>query len=266
MEDMSRAVRFIRKRAEEYNISGKKFFTCGFSAGAHVCGSLAVHYNDVEDKSAEYKDISNRPDGVILSYPVITCGEKTHIYSVQTLLGYEPTKEELDYFSLEKNVTEDTPPCFLWQTATDDLVPVENSYMMAKALKEKGVMFAHYVFPSGFHGLSYPNDEFFRGLSGGQYTFEQLEKAVKAVKAGKGINVSDTRKKELEEQFPDIRPDGDISQENEASKQDESQEKAQEKAQEQPQGLPPIDKTWIEDIGLWPELARVWMNRIVTDK
>lgn len=265
LEDISRAVRFIRKRAGEYHIKDKKLIVCGFSAGAHVCGSLAVHYDDVEDKSSEYKDISNRPDGAILAYPVITCGEKTHIYSVQTLLGYEPTEEELDYFSLEKNVTEDTPPCFLWQTATDDLVPVDNSYMMAKALKEKGVMFAHYVFPSGFHGLSYPNDEFFQGLAGGQYTFEQLEKAIKAVKTGKGVNVSDKRRKELEEQFPDIKPDEDLTgeaqpveeaqpQEAEAAKQDEPEE--------QPQGLPPIDKTWIEDIGLWPELARVWMNRI----
>lgn len=238
LEDLSRAVRYIRKNESLYNIKGKKLIIAGFSAGAHVAGCLAVHYNDIADKSEEYNEVSNRPDGVILAYPVITFGEKTHIYSVQTLLGKEPTDEELEYFSIEKNVTEDTPPCFIWQTATDELVPVENSYMMAMALKEKGVGFAHYVFPSGFHGLSMPNDEFFDGLNGGMYTLDQTDRAVKAVKEGRGINVSEQRKKELEQQFPD-------------SKSDDPMEPPYE-----------IDRTWSSDVGLWPELARVWINRL----
>ena len=99
-------------------------------------------------------------------------------------------------------MTEDTPPCFVWQTVTDDLVPVENSYLMAEALRKKGVMYAHYVFPSGFHGLSYPYESSSGFNAGGEYVLEQLERAVKAVKAGKGINVSDQRKKELEGSVP----------------------------------------------------------------
>ena len=269
LEDISRAVRFIRKRAEELNINGKKLFISGFSAGAHVCGSLAVHYDDVADKDTEYAGISNKPDGVILAYPVITTGEYTHIYSVQTLLGKEPSDEDLSYFSLEKNVTKDTPPCFIWQTVTDDLVPVENSYLMAEALRIHGVPFAHYVFPSGFHGLSYPSEKFFSFNAGGEYVLEQLEKAVAAVKAGNGINVSEQRKKELEEQFPDILPEGQSQKNIEQPKGDAIQagedSKAEDGAGDVDQAvdmLPPLDMTWSEDIGLWPELARVWMNRI----
>ena len=96
LNDISRAVRFIRKNAEEYNIDGKKLFVCGFSAGAHVCGSLAVHYGDVKDVNPEYDKISNKPDGVILSYPVITTGEFTHADSIRALLGNNPSAEELD--------------------------------------------------------------------------------------------------------------------------------------------------------------------------
>ena len=70
LEDISRAVRFIRKNASKYNIDGKKLVIMGFSAGSHVCGSLAVHFDDVIENNPEYADISNRPDGVILSYPV----------------------------------------------------------------------------------------------------------------------------------------------------------------------------------------------------
>ena len=254
LEDISRAVRFIRKRADEYRIKDKKLIICGFSAGAHVCGSLAVHFDDVTDISPEYKGVSNRPDGVILSYPVITSGEYTHIYSIQALLGYSPTEEELKYVSIEKNVTENTPPCFIWQTLTDDLVPVENSYLMAEALRAKKVPYAHYVFPSGFHGLSYPNEEFFEGLKGGDYTFDQLQRAIKAVKLGKGVNVSDKRKAELEAQFPDIIPD--------EWPVDKEKSVNEEKSEVVPEGAPQIDRTWIEDIGLWPQLARVWMNRL----
>ena len=112
--DAARAVRFIRKRDKEYNIDGKKIILCGFSAGAHVSGSLAVHFDDVPDENADYKDVSARPDGVILSYPVITTGEYTHIYSVWALLGQNAPKEELDYFSLDKQVKENTTPCFIW--------------------------------------------------------------------------------------------------------------------------------------------------------
>ena len=237
LQDISRAVRFIRKRAEEYNISGKKLIVCGFSAGAHVAGTLAVHYEEISDVNTAYSNISNRPDGVILSYPVITAGELTHIYSIQTLLGKNPTQEELDYYSIEKQVKPSTPPCFIWQTEEDELVPVENSYLMAEALHKARIPYAHYVFPKGFHGLSVANDDFFNGWSGGMYVMDQVFKAVEAVKAGKGVNVSDERRAELEAQFPD------------------DQEPVM------PEGLP-IDQSWREDAGLWPSLAEAWIKRL----
>lgn len=237
LQDISRAVRFIRKRSEEYNISGKKLIVCGFSAGAHVAGTLAVHYEEISDVNTAYSNISNRPDGVILSYPVITAGELTHIYSIQTLLGKNPTQEELDYYSIEKQVKPSTPPCFIWQTEEDELVPVENSYLMAEALHKARIPYAHYVFPKGFHGLSVANDDFFNGWSGGMYVMDQVFKAVEAVKAGKGVNVSNERRAELEAQFPD------------------DQEPVM------PEGLP-IDQSWREDAGLWPSLAEAWIKRL----
>ena len=236
LKDISRAVRFIRKNADAYKISGRKLIICGFSAGAHVCGSLAVHFDDVKDENPDYADISNRPDGAILSYPVITFGESTHIYSVQTLIGKEPSAEDLEYFSLEKQVKPNTPPCFIWQTQTDELVPVENSYLFAKALRAAKIPFAHYVFPEGYHGLSIANDNFFNEAPVDDYTLDQVKRAVQAVKEGKGINVSAIRKAELEAQFPD-EPEG-------------------------PPEAPAKDMSWQEDVGLWPSLAEAWIKRL----
>ncbi len=234
MNDISRAVRFIRKNADKYNVDANKLFIMGFSAGAHVCGTLAVHFDDIKDQNSEYADVSNRPDGVILSYPVITTGEFTHDGSVKALLGDNPSAEELEYYSLEKQVKENTPPCFIWQTQDDDLVPVENSYLFAMALRKKKVPFAHYVFPAGFHGLTIANNEFFRGWSGGDYTMEQTMRAAFSVKEGRGVNVSEQRKKELIEQFFG--------------------------GNEMPANG--IDMSLKEDVGLWADLAWAWMKRI----
>ena len=155
---------------------------CGFSAGAHLCGSLCVHWQDVEDNG--YTGISNRPNGAILSYPVITSGEFSHRDSFNALLGDYPSEEELEYMSLEKQVTEKTPPVFLWQTATDELVPVENSYLMAMALKKAGISFEHHVFPKGIHGLSLANGDWAGGRFGEPYTMEQIMGIAGAVKNG----------------------------------------------------------------------------------
>ena len=234
LNDISRAVRFIRRNAEKYNIDGGKLVICGFSAGAHVCGSLAVHYGDVKDINPEYDSVSNRPDGVILSYPVITSGEFAHRDSFRALLGNDPTEEELEYFSLEKQVKPETPSCFIWQTQEDALVPVENSYLFAMALRKQQVPFAHYVFPKGFHGLSAANKEFFRGWSGREYTMEQCFRAVFAVKEGNGVDVSDKRREELINQFFGNNEMPSFG----------------------------IDLSLQEDAGLWTDLAWAWIKRL----
>ena len=100
LHDISRAVRYIRKNAARLGADPDKLVICGFSAGAHVCGSLGVHFEDVEDPDPVLNSVSNRPDAMILSYPVITSGEYTHIYSMWALLGKDGPKEDYDYFSL----------------------------------------------------------------------------------------------------------------------------------------------------------------------
>ncbi len=236
LNDISRAVRFIRKNAKEYGIEGKKLIICGFSAGGHVCGSLAVHFDDVKDPDPGLDSISNRPDGAILSYPVLTVGKFTHEYSMLTLLGPNPAPDEKDYYSCVKHVSENTPPCFLWQTVTDDLVPIENTYLFAMALREKNIPFAHYAFPSGHHGLTVCSEESMKGWSGGDYCMEQVMRAANAVKDGKGVRVSDKRRAELIEQFFPENP------------------------------APPFewkpDMSLLEDVGSWTKLAKVWMERL----
>ena len=225
--DAARAVRLIRNMYPE-----SKLVVCGFSAGGHVAGSLITHYDEISDE--KYPDISARPDAAVFGYSVITTGEFTHHWSIVALLGDDATEDELNYFSVEKNIKSDTPPCFIWQTATDDLVPVENSYLLARALKEKGVKFAHYVFPEGHHGLSLPNDDFFTGKAGGEYTMEQVNLAIENVRKGTTVDVSEERRAELIAQFD-----------------------------APPMSFEGIEIPSFKDILMWPDLAVDFLGRVL---
>ncbi len=209
LEDISRAVRFIRRNRDEFHIVNDQVILCGFSAGAHLCGSLGVHYADVVDRNVEYQTVSNRPDTIVLCYPVITAtGRYGHEESFDALIGFEPSgetvrgaertavnaaleyadiaeyKDEAEYFSLEKHVSKTTPPCFIWQTVTDDDVPVENSILFAKALRKNGVKFAMHLFSSGKHGLSLANEQWKNGECSEAYTLEQAFLLADKVKSG----------------------------------------------------------------------------------
>ncbi len=189
MNDLARAVRFVRKNAQLYRIDPGHVFVCGFSAAGHVCASLCDYWDEISDPDPEYNSISCRPDAAILAYPVITSGEYAHQDSFRFLIGadiYDRKDEEaaalLDRYSLEKHVRPSNPPCFIWQTETDDLVPVQNSYLYAEALKKNGVDYKHITFPEGPHGLSVPDEDWANGNHGEPYTAEQsfaLEKAIK---------------------------------------------------------------------------------------
>ena len=114
---------------------------------------LATLFDRAEIKSAlGDKAALARPNAVILSYPVITSGEKTHMGSFDNLCGdNESLKREL---SLEKCVSEKSSPAFIWATTDDNGVPSENSLLMAAAYKVAGVPFELHIFESGVHGLS----------------------------------------------------------------------------------------------------------------
>ena len=119
---------------------------CGFSAGGHLAASLGVHWRELG---------LPRPDGMILGYPVITAGKYAHRGSIQNLAG----SDDPGWYSLETQVTADTPPAFFWHTVTDPEVPVQNSLLLAGALSAAGVRYEMHLYPRGVHGLSLATPE-----------------------------------------------------------------------------------------------------------
>ncbi|MBQ7249214.1 MAG: prolyl oligopeptidase family serine peptidase [Deltaproteobacteria bacterium] len=155
---------------------GEPVYLLGFSAGAHCAASIGVHWDgrdwlgrDFLAEVRRYLDAQRgenasidflhdsqlfRADRLILSYPVITGGTYAHRGSFERLLGPEPGEEALRWFSLETQVTAETPPTFLWQTATDESVPVQNSFLFAQSLMQANVPVELHIYPKGAHGLS----------------------------------------------------------------------------------------------------------------
>ena len=142
----------LRERAGEWHIQPDNLFVMGFSAGGHLAASVGNEWNTpaVTEKLGK----SVRPRGMILCYPVITSGEFAHKGSFQNLLGDSWSEEAAAERSQEKLVNADTPPAFLWHTFSDQAVPVENSLMMAAALRRQGIPFEMHIYPQGQHGLS----------------------------------------------------------------------------------------------------------------
>ena len=119
----------------------------GFSAGGHLLGLLAT--------ATEEELLAcggGRPDAAVFGYPVVTTAEFTHEDTAATISGGDGALRSA--LSVEKRVTEKTPPCFIWHTMQDGLVPVENSLLLAAACRQAGVPFALHIFEQGGHGLS----------------------------------------------------------------------------------------------------------------
>jgi acetyl esterase/lipase len=150
LSDVQRAVRILR------SMGYKKVAVLGYSAGGHLCCTSATMYKfEAYPKTDDIDKFSARPDAFIPCYPVVTMDKKyTHLLSRQNLLGAEWEDEVLaKMFSIEKHITKRTPPCFVWHTATDDLVSVENTLMLASALAKKKVYFEMHIYPIGRHGV-----------------------------------------------------------------------------------------------------------------
>ena len=169
--EVAQAIRYVREHSEELGVDKDRILVSGSSAGGHLAASIGTLWNEpflseVLGVSAE----TIRPNGIILSYPVITAGEYTHLDSCVNLVGdhtlegdearraFTEKQEYFKYISLENQVDKDSAKTFIWTTLDDTLVPMENSMLFVKALRDVKVPVEFHLFPYRDHGMSLANE------------------------------------------------------------------------------------------------------------
>lgn len=157
LTDARRGVRMTRVLADSLGYDPHKIALMGFSAGGHLAGSAAVHFEPGDSTSLNpYSRVSSRPDLSVLVYAVLSMdgSEDAHAGSAGALLGPDYTEHPLrDFFDLPAQVHADVPPTLLVHASDDEGVPPGNSLAYYAALRESGVPAALHVFAEGGHGF-----------------------------------------------------------------------------------------------------------------
>lgn len=152
--DAARAVRWVRSQAARWNIPRDRIAIMGSSAGGHLAAHLLTQWDPGDPGAADpVERESCRPDLGVLCYPVVTLLDPlANAGSRRNLLGDPPPEALCRALSVERNVTAETPPCFLWHCVDDTAVAVENSLLFAQALRRAQVPFELHLYERGGHG------------------------------------------------------------------------------------------------------------------
>lgn len=135
----------VKKIRAEKRIS--KLGIWGWSAGGHLSAITAT----TPEANLDF---------VVLSYAVISMEYPvTHSGSRSNLLGDDPPPELVQDMSAHKRVSEATPPTFIFHTANDDTVPVQNSLLFSAAMAEHQRPFELFILPDGPHGIGMAFDD-----------------------------------------------------------------------------------------------------------
>ena len=129
LNDFDQAMELIRSRADEWGIYPDKIAVIGFSAGGHLAAAAATMS-------------CNRPNAAILAYPA----------AGSDIRNCNPTAPDTIAY-----VDENTCPCFLFATRTDELVSVDNTIGFMAALSKANIAFESHVYAYGPHGVSVCN-------------------------------------------------------------------------------------------------------------
>lgn len=150
----------IRSHAKQWHCRPDQIAVCGFSAGGHLAASSGTMWNHPfiqQELNAFHGE--NRPDAMILCYPVIRADQFAHEGSLKRVSGALPEQKEYQFYDIRNHVDEMTCPAFLWHTVTDQSVPVENTLGMMMELQNHHISYECHIFPEGSHGMSVCTEE-----------------------------------------------------------------------------------------------------------
>ena len=158
LQDIQRAIRTVRSRAAEFGVDPDRIGVMGFSAGGHLCSMAGTHFNQGNAVASDpVEKVSDRPDFMILGYPVISFTAwlaKSRSVVTQILPTGEDTDKAAADLSSDLAVTPQAPPAFLFSTSGDTSVPADqHAVPFYVALRKAHIPAELHVYEKGPHGV-----------------------------------------------------------------------------------------------------------------
>lgn len=169
VDDTTRAVQFVRSKAQEWRLKPDRIAVMGPSAGGHLALWIGLHDDRANRRSADPVERQSSRACAIVNYFGPTnfhlLKKIQHRHPAYLLLfgfqqGDPPTSisdAQMDAVSPITYVSRDDPPVFTAHGTGDVTVPVEHARELIARLKEKGVATEDYLLEAGNHGLSNPS-------------------------------------------------------------------------------------------------------------
>lgn len=160
IEDCKSAIRFIRAKAEKYNIDPERIGVWGSSAGGHLAALLGTTGNIKEFDKGEYLEFSSNVKAVCDYFGPSSIRDM----SSKVSLDVENAPEELLAGRIPRNVrkareaspvnyvSKDTCPFFIVHGDRDNVVPLSQSEMLYNALLKAGVPVELEIIKGAGHG------------------------------------------------------------------------------------------------------------------
>lgn len=167
--DAARAVLLVRENSRRWFVDGDHITLCGFSTGGQVAAVLAASWKEAYlEEALKVNPELFKPNALILGYPLLDLYQFSkknlenspqmkpliEMMFTSTFGSLSPSKEQIEEWDCKRKITSDMPPTFLWTTAEDALVDVEESIDFIKALIIHKIPYEFHIFEKGAHGLS----------------------------------------------------------------------------------------------------------------
>ena len=153
--DAQKALSIMHQNASIWSVDKDKIAVMGSSAGGHLAASLANLKENIIAPDVKPEDLSLAAS--ILLYPVISFNlPYRHKGSYKRLLADNSNNQSLlDYYSMENQVKETTPPTFLIHALDDTSVSYQNSLLYCESLKKYDVNYEYIQLDKGGHGFGF---------------------------------------------------------------------------------------------------------------
>lgn len=159
LQDAQRALRLIRANAPVWGLAPDRIGVVGLSSGGHLGAMLGTSFaRQVYAPRDDIDRISARPDFMILGYGPFSQNARACLIKPDQAPLPPPEKQDMyDEFPVDRQVSAETPPAFLFNTDVDKVVSPINGIRMYLAMREAGRPVELHIFQDGVHGVAIRN-------------------------------------------------------------------------------------------------------------